>query len=235
MMRKFGGKIVAAGIAVSLTALLGGCAATEQVADVKPVAGFLPEPSLLGPGKSGETALVYLSPDARWGSYSKMILEPVTIWTGGDSRWDAVPAEQKEALANTLYTRLREAASQHCEIVTEPSPGAFRLRVALVDADPANATMNTISTYVPQAHLISSLASSVFNDGVGFFAGTATVEGFATDAQNGELLWQGVDKRGGQNAIGSNTFDSWVDVDNAAKAWSEQLTARIAELGVCPG
>jgi Protein of unknown function (DUF3313) len=221
-------------IALSMTALLGACAQTEQVTSVKPVGGFLPEPSALEPGESGQLALVYLNPDAKWGSYSKMILEPVTIWTGHDSRWDAVPAEQKDALANTLYTHLHDAAAQRCQMVTEPSPGTVRVRVALADAEPSNAALNTISTYVPQAHVLSALTGYAFNDGVGFFAGTATVEGYAADAMTGEILWQGVDKRGGGNAIGTNTLNSWNDVDNAAKAWAEQLTRRLAELGACP-
>ena len=29
-----------------------------------------------------------------------------------------------------------------------------------------------------------------FNDGVGYFAGTATIEGYATDATDGTLLWE---------------------------------------------
>jgi hypothetical protein len=95
--------------------------------------------------------------------------------------------------------------------------------------------LNTISTYVPQAHVLSTLTGYAFNDGVGFFAGSATVEGYATDATTGTILWEAVDKRAGGNAIGTNTFDSWSDVDNAAKAWAEQMTRRLAELGACPG
>lgn len=53
-------------IALSMTALLGACAQTEQVTSVKPVGGFLPEPSALEPGESGQLALVYLNPDAKW-------------------------------------------------------------------------------------------------------------------------------------------------------------------------
>jgi hypothetical protein len=34
-------------------------------------------------------------------------------------------------------------------------------------------------------------------NGVGYFAGTATAEGYATDATNGGLLWEAVGRRGG--------------------------------------
>jgi hypothetical protein len=49
------------------------------------------------------------------------------------------------------------------------------------------------------------LASLAFNNGAGYFAGNATAEGYATDATNGGLLWQAVDKRGGTTAVVENT------------------------------
>jgi len=234
MARKFVSAIVTTGIAVSMAALLAGCAATKQVAEVEPVGGFLPEPSALEPGKSGQAALVYLNPEARWGSYSKMLLEPVTVWTSGNSRLNQVPPEQRKALADTLYAHLHDAAAQRCQMVTEPAPGTLRVHVALVDAEASNAALNTISTYVPQARVLSTLTGYAFNDGIGLFAGSATVEGYATDAGTGTILWEGVDKRAGGDAIGTNTLNSWSDVDNAAKAWAEQLARRLAELGACP-
>jgi hypothetical protein len=234
MMTKSTPERALAALALSTTVLLGACAQTEQVSDVTPVGGFLPQPALLEPGKTGEVALVYRDPNANWASYRKMILDPVTIWTGPGSDLSSVPPEQRKALADSLYTHLHDAAAQRCQMVTEPSPDTIRIRVALVGAEPSNAVLNTISTYVPQAHVLSAMTGAAFNDGVGFFAGTASVEGYALDATNGQLLWQGVDERGGGNALGTNTFDSWNDVDNAFKAWGEQFTTRLVDLGACP-
>src|SRR5207302_2236073 len=78
-----------------------------------------------------------------------------------------------------------------------------------------------------------SLASLGFNNGVGYFAGTAAAEGYATDATTGTLLWEAVDKRGGTNAVAENTLNTWLDVDHAFEAWSEQLASRLQELGAC--
>jgi hypothetical protein len=78
-----------------------------------------------------------------------------------------------------------------------------------------------------------SVASFAFNKGVGYFAGTATVEGFATDAVKGTLLWEAVDKRGGTTALVANTLDNWRDVRNAFQAWGVQLRTRLQDLGVC--
>ena len=90
-----------------------------------------------------------------------------------------------------------------------------------------------MATYAPYASSAYSVASLAFNKGVGYFSGTATGEGFATDATSGALLWEAVDKRGGTTALVANTLDNRRDVRNLFKAWGVQLRERLQELGVC--
>ena len=206
---------------------------TKQITDVQPVPGFLPEPSLLRSGGSGRADLVYRSPTANFASYNKVILEPVAIWAAPDSQLNTVPAAQRQAAANTFYSDLYNALGKRCQMVTSPSPGTMRMRFALVDAKIPNATVNTVATYTPYASTAYGLASLAFNNGVGYFAGNATAEGYATDATNGGLLWQAVDKRGGTTAVVENTLNTWNDVDHAFQAWSEELASRMQELGAC--
>jgi hypothetical protein len=71
------------------------------------------------------------------------------------------------------------------------------------------------------------------NKGVGYFAGTATAEGYGTDAVTDALLWEAVDKRGGTTAMAENTLDTKLDIDHAFVAWSNQLASRLVQLGVC--
>jgi len=118
-------------------------------------------------------------------------------------------------------------------MVTSPSPGTMRMRFALVDAKIPNATENTVATYTPYVGAAYGLASLAFNNGVGYFAGTASAEGYATDAATGGLLWEAVDKRGGTTALVENTLNNCNDVDHAFKAWSDQLASRMQELGAC--
>ena len=192
---------------------------TKQIKDVQPVAGFLPDPSLLQPGGSGQPALVYRNEMANFASYNKVFLDPVTLWTAPDSALNSVPESERQAAANRFYTDLYNALSKHCHMVTSPSRGTMHLRVALTDATTPNALLNTVATYAPYGISSAySLASLAFNNGVGYFAGTAAVEGYATDATTGTLLWQAVDKRGGTTALVANTLNTWRDVDNAFQA-----------------
>lgn len=225
--------IVAIGFALLMTA----CSTTKETADLKLAPGFLPKPDLLKRGGPGEYAYIYNNTAVSQAGYNKVILEPVMIWTAPNSTLDRVPAEKRQALANDFYGNLYEKLSTHCQMVNIPTPGAIKIRVALVDAEQSDPLANTISTYVPQAHVLNSLTAFAFDDGIGAFAGTATAESYATDATGGPgtgtLLWEAADRRGGANQIGTNTLNSWSDVQEAFQAWSEQAAQGLVKRGIC--
>jgi hypothetical protein len=236
MMSKVQSEIVRPIMALAVVAALGACAETKEVAmkEPPPASAVLPEPALLQRGTSGEVSEVYLNPGVRWASYTKVMLDPVTIWTGpGSDMAKASPKEQK-ALADAFYTELHNAVAKRCQMVTEPLPGTMRWHIALVDATSANPFLNTLSTYEPHVHLLDVAAGYAFNHGVAYWVGEATAEGYARDATTGTLLWEGADERAGTKAMDRDTFNSWDDVDNAFKAWAEQFAKRLDELGACP-
>jgi uncharacterized protein DUF3313 len=207
--------------------------ATKQIDDVQPVGNFLPSPSLLQPGGNGRAALYYTNKKIPLSSYNKIMLDPVQIWTAPGSKLSSVPVKQRNAAANTFYSDLFTALNQNCAMTNAPGPGTMRMKFALVDAELPNPVVNSVATYTPYASTAYSVASFVLNDGVGYFAGTATAEGYATDSRSGVLLWQAVDKRGGTTAMVENTLDTWLDVHHAFQAWSAQLAKALQKEGVC--
>lgn len=217
---------------------LAGCAPTKQVQVKESVLpGFLPRPELLQPGEGSQPSLVYLRPDTDWSAYTKLLIEPIIIVAdkadGGGDDVDDVPPEQRQVLASAMHGYIYDAAAQHCEMVDIPSPGTIILRLALVEANASNPTLNTVSSYIPQLNMLTRLSSYAFNSGVGYFVGGATGEGYAIDGGSGELLWEGVDRRVGTQAFGSNTMDSWADVDKTFRAWADTFSERIVKLGMC--
>ena len=161
------------------------------------------------------------------------MLDPVAIWTEPGSQLSSLPESQRLALTNSFYSDLYKAMAKRCRMVTTPSRGTMRMKIALIDAHSTNAVENTVATYAPYASTAYNLGSLAFNHGVGYFAGTATAEGYATDATTGALIWQGVDKRGGTTSLAENTLNTWLDVDHAFQAWSEQIASRMQQLGAC--
>ena len=207
---------------------------TKQITDVKPINGFLPQPALLKPGTAEQFALTYYAPGLDPKVYANVMLEPVSIWSGQDSTMQSVPADQRQDLINTFHTDLSTAlTAAHCQMVQQPGPGTIRLRFAITDETTPNASVNTVATYAPYASSAYDLASRVFNKGVGYFAGTATIEGYATDGKTGALLWEGVDKRGGTIAYVENTLDTWLDIHRAFQDWSAQIATKLQKVGVC--
>ena len=206
---------------------------TVQMTQVQPVGGFLPEPGLLQPGGNGRAALYYVNPKVDLKRYGKIILDPVEIWTAPGSDLAKVPVNQRQAAANTFYYKLFNAMKERCVMTRSPGAGVLRFRFALVDAKLPNATVNTVATYAPYASTAYGVASYALNGGVGYFAGTATAEGFAKDSRTGQVIWQAVDKRGGTTSLAENTLDTWLDVHHAFDAWAKLITQRLVSAGIC--
>jgi hypothetical protein len=208
--------------------------ATRQITgEVRALRGFLPQPELLAAGGPGRPALVYLNPSANISAYRNVLLHAPIIRSGPGSDLSGIPDNQLRVVANAFYADLYNALKSKCTMVRTASPNTIGLRFALVDAKIPDAAVNTVATYAPYVSTAYSVASRVFNKGVGYFAGTATVEAFATDAAKGTLLWEAVDKRGGTTALVANTLDNWRDVRNSFQAWGVQLRTRLQDLGVC--
>jgi hypothetical protein len=132
-MNKVGHRHVRSIIALAIVAALCACASTRQVTMEKapPTASaVLPDPALLRKGTSGEVDLVYLNPNTRWASYTKVMLDPVTIWTGRGSDMAKASPKVQKALADSFYTDLHDAVATRCQMVTEPSPGTMRWHIA---------------------------------------------------------------------------------------------------------
>ena len=210
---------------IATATLLAGCAASQQAREVQQ-SGFLGQDyELLRPGEEGEALLVYRNPDARWSSYDKIKLDPVTIWAGEESDFEDFTQPQRQELADTLYTMVAEELSQDFEMVDEPGPGVLQVQVAITDAQASNPTMDTISTVLPQALLLSQAKGLV--TGKPGFVGEASAEVRATDGQTGELVAAGVDRRVGGKSVSGAPTDSWDDVREAYRYWAKQLRYRL--------
>jgi Protein of unknown function (DUF3313) len=205
--------------------ILSGCAASQQARDVREY-GFLGNDyALLRPGEEGEALLVYRNPNADWAAYDKIKLDPVTIWAGEGSEFEDFSQPERQELADTLYTMINEELSQDFEMVDQPGPGVLQIQVAITDAQTSNPTMDTISSIVPQALLLSQAKGLV--TGKPGFVGEASAEFRATDGQTGELVAAGVDRRvGGKSVTGAPT-DSWEDVREAYRYWAKQFRYRL--------
>jgi hypothetical protein len=220
--------------------VLGACAKgdviggnTKQITGVQATDGFLPQPDRLAQNSGTLWDLTWMRSGIDLATYTDIMIDPVTIVVAADSKLATLPDVQRYDLVNTFYGDLYDAVRANCRVTDRPGRQTVRFHFALSDATSSNAVVKTVATYTPYVGVAYKATSLVFNGGVGYFSGTATAEGYATNGATGELLWQGVDKRGGNSPLLQNTTDDWRDVNNAFKDWSVQLVSKLQQLGVC--
>ncbi len=209
-------------------AFLVGCATTHQARSVK-TSGFLLDYSQLKPGKGDQALLAYKNPQAAWGMYTKVIVDPVEIYMtpGADLRSDA--KEERTALATYFTASLREELKKnHFTIVSQPGPDVLRIRTALTDGDQSEVLLDTVSTVMPIGLAVSTLKRvAVGSDtSVGF----AQAEAEVLDSRSSTRLAAAVDKRYGTKALRAK-FGSWNHAKEAMDHWSEQMAERLVEWG----
>jgi hypothetical protein len=208
---------------VLLVASLLACGVTRQAREVK-YSGFLGDYSILQPGPEGGAKLVYRNPDANIKSYDKILLEPVTIWAGEGSDMNGLSKEDRQMVADRLYSVLQARLSKDYPLVTTPEAGTMRIAAALTTADSSYPVMDTVSTIVPVGIVLSGLKAIA--TGKPAFVGEASAELRVTDASTGTILIEAVDSRvGTKNPTGF--WDKWEDVDAAFAYWADLIGYRL--------
>jgi len=211
----------------------GGCASTQEAKSVEK-SGFLGDYSMLregkrstfGQGAENEALLVYRNPAADWRKYKRIQLDPVTVWLGPESKMKDVSAEDRQRLANLLWSQLNEQLKKDYEMTNTLGPDVLRIQAAITEGESSNAVMDTVSSIVPQLKLLSGVKSMA--TGVSAFTGSASVEAKMTDGQTGKLLAAAVDRRGGTKSL-SGVTNSWNDVEEAYRFWAEKTRYRLCQ------
>lgn len=210
--------------AIFLATSLAACQATRQTRSATPE-GFLGSYSQLRKGEGDEAQLLTIDHSANWARYDSILIDSVTIWYS--RRTKRLSAENGKTLTDLLYAHLHSQLSQDYKIVDHPGPNTLRLRAAITEAKGARVVGNTITTVVPQARLLSTLAG-VATD-TQFFVGKAAIEAEISDSMTGARLAAAVDERAGAKTL-RGLGGQWKDVSNALAYWAERLKSRLAEL-----
>ncbi len=211
-------------------ALLNGCASTKHAKEVTP-SGFLAESrALLQPGKEGtwDPLQVYRNPKTDFAAIKKLQLEPVTIWRQPNADLSRQQKEDLQRFADYFYNLLYIKLSKDYEMVLKPTPGAVRVQVAITHGEESVTALALISKAAPTAQLVNALWTFATDRPATLFVGDVTVEFMAHDAQTGELLAAGADRRvGGRYLFDKEALNSWGDVKNSLEFWSDATVYRL--------
>jgi hypothetical protein len=222
------------GAILLLMVVVTGCASTQEAKSVEK-SGFLGDYSLLKEGarstiKEGaedQALWIYKNPAADWRKYRKVWLDPVTVWMSQkDSQLKEVSVEDRQRLAALLWSKLDEQLRKDYVMTSQAGPDVMRIQAAITEAGSSNAVLDTVTSIIPQTRLLSGMKSLA--TGVSAFTGSASVEIKVTDTERGTLLLAAVDRRGGTKSL-SGVTNSWNDVEEAFRFWSEKVRYRACQ------
>jgi hypothetical protein len=150
-------------LVVAFSIPFGGCGATRHARSVEP-SGFLQDLyPLMRDGKGDEALRVYRNSTVDWSAkaaYTKILLDPVMIWRGKDSKVEGLDPKQAQVIADSFYALLYQELAKDYQMVTEPGPKTFRMQAALTDAEQSYPALDIVSS-VPAPFNVAFVASSL--------------------------------------------------------------------------
>jgi hypothetical protein len=228
---------------------LAGCASTSQPGRSTSLGENLTGSGFMGDvypkmkdGQGEEALRLYRNPKyastASFTHYNKVLIDPVKLYAGPKSKLHDAPATDTAAIVLGFHQQLSEQLGKDYQIVDKPGPDTLQVSVAVVDAEAADTSMKAAS-YIPiplglPGAKAATMQTISHTTGKPPFTGQVTIEGKIADSQSGEVIGAEIDRRVGARKpiIGlfeSSTYDSWSDVSEAGRYWSERVRYRLCE------
>jgi hypothetical protein len=189
--------------------------------------GFLRDYSQLKPHDDYPAQEIYIAPDAEWSKYHAVYIESVSLWVADASK--APSPEDQKKLTDALYKALHDKVGEKFELADRPGPGVLDLRGAITEARGARVVMNTVTTVIPQARAVSTIAGLATDTAA--FVGAASAEAEITDSVTKDRLAAVVDSRAGTKGI-TRMLSKWADVEAIFTYWGERTRDFLVKQGV---
>jgi Protein of unknown function (DUF3313) len=196
----------------------GGIVASQAtVSNVRRI-GIVTDYSRLKPVPGGSGVLCWRSDTADWKRYDKVMFEriQVSLIPGTTNMVD--PADLK-MLTDYFYNALVAAIKPEAQVVNAAGPGVLRVRIALTDLVPTDATDSLIGTAVPYGFVaeIGSGAASGKPAGSTPYMGQTGMQAQFRDGASGAIVAECADNEIGRkyaadlNAGAAGATENWVN------------------------
>jgi hypothetical protein len=220
---------------IALVLIVSGCAATKQARTVDRL-GFLKDlyPAMAqGNEDAGESLLIYKNPKVALlppNSYTKIMLDPVLIFRGQESKMGGISQDQAQLMADTFYALIYQELSKDYEMVEKPVPSALRAQIAITHLEKSWPMLDVVSSIpAPMNALAAGSLLKTVATGKPAFTGEAVIEAKVTDAQTGEVLRAIVDRRVGTKKLDAESFNSWSDVYESLRYGAENARYQLCK------
>jgi len=189
--------------------------------------GFLGDYSEFKEGKSNEALYLYINPKADCNNYTKVIIDPISLWVKADDSDLAKLEDKDEKMLLTLaWKALHDAMIDgEFEVVEQAGPGVLRVRGAITEAVKARVMVANVLAVVP----VVWIGTTVWGIGTGKwpYLGELSAEVEVLDSETGERMLAGVDKVVGRLGGNLDPRARWGDVIDGFQFWRDRIGVRM--------
>lgn len=121
-----------------------------------------------------------------WGAYSRVMLDPVTIYGGRDGQFEDISLDERRELSEYMFNAFSGQLNQRFRLVNASQPATLRIRLTLTGAKPNTAVVSTVTRF----DLVGAPYNAVqgIRGKEGAFIGSVMYSVEIYDAGTGELL-----------------------------------------------
>ncbi|MGB8602713.1 MAG: DUF3313 domain-containing protein [Rhizomicrobium sp.] len=160
-----------------------------------------------------------------WHAYDKIIIDPVTIYSGDDQQFGDMDPKDKAELAHYMQRQFNKALSQQRQLMQSPSDGTLRVKLTLTGAETNTPVVTTLTHFDIAGGLYNGVQAIRGHEGAMGGAVMYSVEIY--DAQTSRLLNAYISKRYPRAMDIGSTIGSLAGaktgIEKGAEALAEEL------------
>lgn len=209
-MNTFNRSLLAAGV-LALSLQNAFAAGSEFIEDMPPLAQ--------DPDRPG--AMIWEKPDMNRAAYTKVMLEPITLFISPESEYKGVKAEDLKELSDSFNQVIVKTLEPDIAVVSQGGPGVMYIRAALTNVKVAKKKRGLLG-YTPVGFVVTSATRSAAGGTLSLKDAVLEVETF--DPVSGERLGVLVDKA---PKTAEDKELSWDTIDKTLEYYATRFKARM--------
>ncbi len=140
-----------------------------------------------------EKPFQYRNDDVRSENYTKILIDPVTIYDGHDAQFGSVSAEDRQIIADYMTAKFPEILGEKIQVVQTANPAAIRLHLTLTGIEESTPVLSTIGHLTPVGLVVNAGMQAAGRNGTQFGSVSYAVE--LSDSTTDKLLYAYVTKQ----------------------------------------
>jgi hypothetical protein len=173
---------------ILISLALAGCASSTPVAYQQ-----LSSASQLQAVKDDEAPFQYRGTGADLMQYSRILIDPVTIYNGPDAQFGSVSQEDRKTIAEYMQQKFSDILRNRYEVVATSGADTMRLHLTLTGIETSTPVISTVSHLAPMGLVVNTALQATGRNGT--FFGSVSYAAELSDSESGALRYAYVTKQ----------------------------------------